>query len=127
MVHFDTAVNMGTVRAAKILQEAVGAKPDGKIGPKTRQAVKTQCDISALDVMTRYCNIRERVYRWIAANRDGADVFLKGWMNRLNALRVEAGITAPGEIGTIESAQAYPMGRIADIDIDSILEGWVKS
>lgn len=32
---FDLAVNSGTGRAAKILQECVGAKPDGVIGPVT--------------------------------------------------------------------------------------------
>ena len=36
---FDFAVNSGPGRAAKFLQELVGAKPDGAIGPQTLVAV----------------------------------------------------------------------------------------
>lgn len=36
---FDFAVNSGPGRAAKFLQELVGAKPDGAIGPQTLLAV----------------------------------------------------------------------------------------
>lgn len=37
---FDGGVNQGTAAIAKILQEAAGADPDGKIGPKTIAAVE---------------------------------------------------------------------------------------
>lgn len=36
---FDASVNSGVGRAAKWLQQAVGAKPDGQVGPKTLTAV----------------------------------------------------------------------------------------
>ena len=36
---FDIAVNSGVDRATRILQEAVGAAPDGIIGPRTRRAI----------------------------------------------------------------------------------------
>lgn len=39
---FDTCVNSGPGRAAKLLQEAVGANPDGAIGRMTLQAVEAQ-------------------------------------------------------------------------------------
>jgi lysozyme family protein len=37
---FDAAVNSGVSQSIKWLQRAVGAEPDGKIGPKTMAAVK---------------------------------------------------------------------------------------
>lgn len=37
---FDAAVNSGPAQAAKWLQRAAGADPDGKIGPKTMLAVR---------------------------------------------------------------------------------------
>lgn len=45
---FDTAVNQGVGKAARLLQDAVGAAVDGKIGPKTLAAAQS-ADISALD------------------------------------------------------------------------------
>lgn len=39
MMLFDIAVNQGQVTAAKLLQEAAGTPPDGKIGPRTVAAV----------------------------------------------------------------------------------------
>lgn len=36
---FDTAVNSGVGRAARLLQRAVGTVEDGSIGPKTLQAI----------------------------------------------------------------------------------------
>jgi lysozyme family protein len=45
---FDTAVNMGTDAAAKILQMSLGVAVDGQIGPKTLGAAG-RADISVLD------------------------------------------------------------------------------
>lgn len=39
-VLFDTAVNIGAGRARKLLQEAVGSKIDGIIGPNTLEAIR---------------------------------------------------------------------------------------
>ena len=36
---FDTAVNSGVGRAARLLQRTVGTAEDGQVGPKTRQAI----------------------------------------------------------------------------------------
>lgn len=38
---FDMAVNSGVSQAVKTLQRAVGATPDGKLGPQTVQAVQS--------------------------------------------------------------------------------------
>ncbi len=37
---FDAAVNHGVSRAIKILQQAVGATPDGELGPNTKAAIR---------------------------------------------------------------------------------------
>lgn len=39
---FDAAINNGLSRAQKWLQTAIGAQPDGKIGPATLAALKTK-------------------------------------------------------------------------------------
>src|ERR1700746_359162 len=80
---FDTAVNMGPNRAIKILQEAVGSPADGVFGPATKAACDS-CDLG--EAMINYCDVREGLYRTFA-QRPGQDRFLKGWLNRLNALR----------------------------------------
>ena len=66
LVQFDTAVNMGPVRAVKILQQAVGVAPDGAFGDRTKQA----CDArSPPDAVARYCTIRAKP---LPAIRSGA-------------------------------------------------------
>lgn len=61
---FDMAVNSGAKQAAKTLQAAVGAVPDGVIGPRTLQAINSMhpARLGArfngvrLDFMTRLAN-----------------------------------------------------------------------
>lgn len=117
---FDTAVNMGPNRAIKILQEAVGCTADGVFGPATRAACES-CD--AGEAMINYCDVREGFYRTLA-RRPGQDKFLKGWLNRLNALRHELGL--PGYEGTDEPTPdpAFPAPRIPDLAAGAPLEAW---
>ncbi len=62
LMHFDTAVNHGPARAARILQEALGVAIDGEIGPETLGAVRAaQGEMEAL--LARYAAIRRRTYR----------------------------------------------------------------
>lgn len=88
LVQFDTAMNMGPNRAVRMLQEAVGTDVDGGFGPQTQQA-RDNCALP--DSVARYCDIRERLYRGFA-QQPGQANFLAGWMNRLNDLRIEAGV-----------------------------------
>jgi lysozyme family protein len=117
---FDTAVNMGPNRAIKILQEAVGSAADGVFGPGTKAACDS-CDLG--EAMINYCDVREGLYRTFA-KRPGQDKFLKGWLNRLNALRHELGL--PGFEGTDEPTPdpASPAPHIPDIAGDAPLEAW---
>ena len=90
LVHFDTSVNMGVNRAIKFLQGAVGCGVDGDFGPGTRDAVAA-CDQGS--AVKNYCNLRENFYKGIVDHKPDQAVFLKGWMNRLDSLRHEAGLS----------------------------------
>jgi len=77
---FDMAVMAGPHRAVQTLQEAVGAKVDGLIGPKTRKAV-TQ--MSQQEVAAQFMAARiERIGRIVADDPSQA-VFAAGWNARL--------------------------------------------
>lgn len=86
----DSGVNHGPDRAAKFLQEALGVKADGDIGPKTRGALaRSWIPQVYRDVIAA----RLRFYgRFISkdrtdADRDGipdATEFASGWLNRLS-------------------------------------------
>lgn len=89
LVQFDTAVNMGVGRAVRLLQRCVGCEPDGDFGPNTKEAVAT-CDCG--NTASAYCDAREAYYHQLAAAKPKLQVFLKGWLNRLNALRHEVGL-----------------------------------
>jgi lysozyme family protein len=115
---FDTAVNMGPNRAIKILQEAVGSAPDGQFGPNTRAACDS-CDIG--EAMIKFCDIREGIYKTLAKN-PGQGRFLKGWLNRLNALRHELGLS--GYESTIEPDPDNPAPPVPDLQAGAPLEPW---
>lgn len=83
---YDTSVNMGKVAAAKLLQTAVGAKSDGIIGPKTLQAVRDTGDFMAAAALIE---LRKNRYLQIVDKRPTSKCFLKGWLNRCNALALE--------------------------------------
>lgn len=79
IAHFDACVNHGLSRGAKLLQQAIGAEPDGVIGPKTiALAKKVSAVISASDFLAP----RRAFFRKIVENRPDQAVFLKGWMAR---------------------------------------------
>lgn len=115
LVQFDTAVNMGVGRAVRFLQDAVNCPVDGDFGPGTEKAFAA-CDRGA--AVIRYCNSREAFYGRLIAKNPKLETFRKGWLNRLNALRKEAGL--PG----FESAKDFgPVAgehymRIPDIGED---------
>ena len=112
LVQFDTAVNMGVRRSVRFLQECIGCRADGDFGPATQRAA-SGCDTGA--VLAAYCTRREDHYRLLVQKNPRLAVFMKGWMNRLNALRREAGLPGP------ESRAAAPdfgdtnyIGRVSD-------------
>ena len=93
---FDAAVNVGTVRAAKWLQEAIGltgSDVDGQVGPHTIQAAETAVDTAAAALVDRY---RSAYYNELADEYPRDEQFESGWQNRTNAL--EAAIENPVSI-----------------------------
>ena len=112
LVHFDTAVNMGVGRAVRFLQATVGCGVDGDFGPGTAKAVQN-CD--AAEVVTSYCNTREKFYRRIVEKKPDQSVFLKGWMNRLNSLRKEIGLPGFESARGLDFGDASYIKRIPDI------------
>lgn len=83
LIVFDTAVNSGPGRAAKLLQGAVGTIADGSIGPATLAAVAAH---SATDIIDRFSAAHEAFYRGLPTFA----TFGKGWMNRLRAVHALA-------------------------------------
>ncbi|AZQ10143.1 glycoside hydrolase family 108 protein [Shewanella khirikhana] len=76
----DAAVQHGAVTAIRLLQEIIGSKPDGKVGPLTRNAVQGM-DVEYL--CARYGLRRARLYARIIRNDVSQVRFIEGWHNRL--------------------------------------------
>ena len=86
---FDFAVNAGPARAVRLLQEAVGAFPDGAIGPATLRAVRGVNDIAGL--VDRLAAARIAFYRSLSTFA----AFGRGWVKRVEQVkRVARGIVA---------------------------------
>jgi len=73
---FDYAVNSGPSRAVKDLQKVVGVSQDGKVGPKTLEAIKA---MGSRNVINKLCDTRlaflNRLKTW--------PTFGKGWTKRV--------------------------------------------
>jgi lysozyme family protein len=73
---FDTAVNMGTCAAVKLLQQALNINPDGIPGSETLSTV-SKMDEQALSV--RFCALRMQRYTTL----DGWGRYGIGWTRRV--------------------------------------------
>jgi lysozyme family protein len=112
LVQFDTAVNMGVGRAVRMLQATLGCGVDGDFGPVTRQAAET-CDLGR--ALPAYCAARESYYRRLAEARPRLRVFLKGWLNRLTALRQEVGLLGHEAAVPLDFGDTPFIARIPDV------------
>lgn len=77
---FEYGVNAGIGKAMKIMQAAVGAKPDGVIGPKTEAMINKYSDRALIDLFTL-----EKIDMYVGlvnANSRKYGIYLRGWMNR---------------------------------------------
>lgn len=83
LIVFDLAVNSGPRRAARFLQEVVGAAADGVIGPATIAKVNALPPLAVIDGMAER---RERFYRGLGTFQ----TFGKGWMKRLADVTAKA-------------------------------------
>jgi len=79
-VTFDYSVHSGPTRAVKDLQKVVGVSQDGKIGPKTLEAIKS---MGSRNVINKLCDTRlaflKRLKTW--------PTFGKGWSRRVAGVR----------------------------------------
>lgn len=79
---FNMNVNAGPSRGAKILQQALGVAPDGRIGPITREAIRN-ADPETL--IQRYSDVSRAFYIGLHQPR-----FTKGWLNRVRFVKETA-------------------------------------
>lgn len=91
----NIAVNCGSGRAGRWLQNLVGAKVDGDIGPKTVAAANAHPD--SVELSRALLSRTEAHYRDLATDdRTGRPTrlakFLRGWLNRNAALKTFLGL-----------------------------------
>lgn len=88
---FDSAVNHGPRRAIKFVQSVcnqAGYTPpldvDGAMGPATRRgAIWAQTEMKSF-FLQALLEERRNFYHVIVQNRPSQEVFLRGWLNRIN-------------------------------------------
>jgi lysozyme family protein len=80
---FSMAVNAGSGRSVKLLQEAIGVVADGIIGPRTMAKIN-EANVETL--IDKFSEARRQFYRGLKT----FPVFGKGWLNRTDSERLEA-------------------------------------
>jgi lysozyme family protein len=84
---FDMCVNGGRHRATKMLQQMVGAKIDGWIGPNTINMTKGYVESNGITkAIEEYQKIRQDFYESLATFK----TFGKGWTRRVNETKESA-------------------------------------
>lgn len=83
---FDAFVNMGP-RALKMLQTEIGVEPDGVFGPVTIGVL----NMAAPGVVFNgFKDSRKMYYENLARSNPNLNVFLNGWLNRVNSFKYTA-------------------------------------
>ena len=82
----DWAVNSGAKGIRKV-QEILGCKPDGIVGPITLSLINTSDPETLHD---RIWKARQQFYINIVKRNPSQKVFMNGWMNRLNRFNWES-------------------------------------
>lgn len=102
-IHFDAAVNHGLAGAAKLLQRTLSKvlgiplAVDGVIGAATKRVLYAAVVDMKVNAQYRrtfcatYLDFREQFFRTIVTNNPSQQVFLRGWMNRVEKNRVLVG------------------------------------
>ena len=80
---YDLAVNSGTSRASKYLQEIAGVIADGVIGPKSLEAIQA-CD--AKETADMICDMRMDFLKGLST----FETFGKGWSSRVEDVKAKA-------------------------------------
>lgn len=80
----DWAINSGVKTAIKGIQRIVGVDVDGVMGPKTLKAIN---DYPVKPLFDKLKEERKLFYENIVKKNPSQEVFLKGWLNRLNSYK----------------------------------------
>jgi Glycosyl hydrolase 108/Predicted Peptidoglycan domain len=83
--HFNFAVNTGREQSVKFMQRTLGLAVDGQFGSITAAVLAALTPASVRTVALGMIDQADAFYKDLAAK--GMDKFLKGWLNRNNALR----------------------------------------
>jgi lysozyme family protein len=87
-ITFDACFMSGSGRGIKMLQECIGAGPDGGIGPQTAEALDIFLESNDIvDACNRLADIRSAFYVSISPPGSKNAQFQKGWINRCNWAR----------------------------------------
>jgi len=87
---FDSCVNPG-FKSVKLLQQVLGTKVDGFVGPVTIAAVNR----ASIDSLFQFLDLRESYYRSLPERL--RNHYLKGWLNRVADLRGAVSRTPAGD------------------------------
>jgi len=125
LMHFDAAVNQGLGRAARLLQQAVGAEADGEIGPGTLAATRAT---DAATVLHRYADLRRQHYRSLSHFWR----FGRGWLARVDtalalALQLASAATAPTPLPAAMPTINPQRTEQKEISMDSQPKWWGQS
>ena len=82
---FDMAVNAGIKTAIKLLQGLVGTTQDGVLGPRSEAKI----GLYEGDIVEEYKKARINYYNKLIKNKPQLQVFIKGWINRVNSTKFE--------------------------------------
>lgn len=120
-VLFDYGVNAGTPRAAMALQKAVGASPDGVIGPKTLNKVNDFVSKNGEQpLLQKIVDQRsQHIDTLIKKNPAKYKKFENGWKNRINAIKSEFKLSDLNPFTMTEaSAEEVPQNDFADLGFE---------
>lgn len=101
---FDTSINSGPDRAARLLQQTLGMPAvtvDGVIGMHTLAALHEETAPHATELISAYCAARLDFMRSLAT----WDTFGKGWTARVNRVEADAKKMAVGEVPVLAPAR----------------------
>ncbi|MBK5202097.1 MAG: hypothetical protein JJE45_00045 [Prolixibacteraceae bacterium] len=84
---FDMGVNAGIRTAIKMIQRIVEAEADGYIGPETTGLINSYPNYSSSmqsAIVQEYISERKKYYFDLARRKPELQVFLSGWLNRID-------------------------------------------
>jgi lysozyme family protein len=110
---FDMVVNSGQGNAIKVLQGLAGVTPDGVLGPKTLESIKSK-NITTND----YVDARKSFYSNTVTAKPEQATYLQGWNNRAEKYR-----TAPSQQVTMEQGDTiYGIAKENNMTVEQLFK-----